>query len=543
MSKQIDSKCSVKRYFGSVNRQFFRQQVVWTLLLVFVSQIAFAEVVPTAPQSKRNTPAIQGEIVPNGPQSGKTPAISGEIVPSGPRSGQTPAISGEIVPSGSLKREIVPSGVLPRGNAPDSIKTPAVTPFVGEAVVGISMLIAYGPQIIALAGTVAMLAASIAILVNSGKQSLEMVKSIGAKLKNMLMLLLGPLALSSGTAKESVEGLSAQLLRVTKSVTNSVSTPVDQLQGQVDKTLAMSRDLESMTIRGRSMAETMKGLSAETQSDLKKIVAGGEVQTFRDGAGRVAARMGSQADVTAGAFNQAAENTHLTTAQLEALKTRIDGAVTASGKNAGEASLYDIGLSGAEISKQLIDARKHMVDSRNVLTSADKASAGLHTEILALLNGVKGDLETFAAANGVDAAALAKTMKDPKIQGLNAAGGTGASSLGIKADSGKSGEPTTRLSDEISFMIEDMARLNAKTEKRLQTTSTSSEGAARAVSSQKEKTSGENPLDALYQKKVAAYKTFVGVMTRNPGDKKGIEQAQSSFEAADQAYRAAEEKR
>ncbi|MBF0498783.1 MAG: hypothetical protein HQM09_01510 [Candidatus Riflebacteria bacterium] len=512
---------------------FLHKKIVWMLLITFVSQVAFAEVVPGATQTNMNRQAVSSEVVPSGSQQ-----------PSG-----TSSSSGEVVPNSQVKGEVAPNGPRSPGAGSGITKTPVVSAFVGEAVVGVSMLLAYGPQIIALAATVAAIAASISILTNTSKQSLEMVRSIGTKLQDMLKLLLGPIAVSSGTTKEGVEGLSAQLLKVTKFVTNSVSTPVGQVQSEVDHTLAMSRDLEVMTMRGRSMAESMKNMSAETQADLKKNVAGGAVQLFRDGANKVASVMGNQADITVGALNQANENAHLTTSQLEALKNRIDGAVATSGKQGNEVSLYDIGLSGAEVSKQLIEARKHMVDSRNILTNADKSAGELPNEILKLLNGVKGDLETFAAANGVDASAIARTMKDPHITGKTGPAGPGISVTGTKGDQGKNGKSATRLSDEISFMVEEMARLNEKAERQIDASTNGADVASNSVSdsssrneSAKFESHSETSRDRLYQNKVMAYKAFVGVMTRNPGDKAAVEVARTAYESADRKYREVESK-
>ncbi|MBF0548353.1 MAG: hypothetical protein HQM08_28215 [Candidatus Riflebacteria bacterium] len=499
------------------------------------------EVVPSDGHTVTGGPAVAREVVPS---DGHTvtggPAVAREVVPS---DGHTvtggPAVAREVVPSDgntvagnrAISKEVVPSD----GNSKGPAKAPPISPFIGEVAVGVSMLVAYGPQILYLAATVAALASAVSLLVDTSKESAGLVKSIGAKLKQMLSLLIGPVSVSTGVAKGSVDGLSAQLLNVTKFVNNSVSTPVDQIQGQVNHSLEMSKEVENISKRGLNLSQQMSTLCGQTKGQLSQIVSGGQVQIFRDGASQVADTLNKQASQNSGCFNQTLENTKMTTASLNALKQNIEKSLASSGKNGNEVTLYDIGLSGAEVSKKLIDARKYQVRSSGILASADKSTENLDVKILQLLNGVKGDLENFAKAKGVDPVALNKMVQDTKkkIEPV----GTPAVSASME-----SALHSDHLAQDISFMVDEMTKVQQKADKRLMTLDKSNSSSTSIQGNQKVP---EEPkeLDELYQKKISAYRSFVEVMTKDPGNSTALQNAQLAFEMADTAFKQASEQK
>ena len=447
-------------------------------------------------------------------------------------------VAAEVVPAREVvpAAEVVPAGeVVPTANAQQGLTSvPAVNPFVGEIAVGVSLLITYGPQILALAATVASIAAAVSVIINTSKQSADLVKSIGSKMSSMLQLLLGPLGISTGMTKDGVNGLSNELLNVTKFVTNSISTPVSQVQGRVDKSLSMARDVQSLAGRGRNVAGQVEKLAHTTSSELSGITAGGEVQLFRDGAGKVAQRLEKEAAQAGGAFRLTLDNTSMTTASLERIQTTIGNALTASGKQADEVTLHDINLSGAKLSKELIDARKYMVMSNNALVAADKSAKGVHTEIMALLNDVKAELEAFAATNGIAKEQLDRITKEQRVK---MSGPAADSTLPL---SGAATQKMTAksISEEINFMVDELGRINADVSTRqspgVAARSATLTAAANAESAARAKQAAAT--DSAYQKMINAYKAYLNVTTANPADKTGIEAAKAVYDTAQEAY-------
>ena len=529
-----------------------RLLTAWVVLAVFSTQILFAEVVRTDGQPKATSISITKEVVrSDGQPRISTPTVTKEVVRSdGQPRVSTPTVTKEVVRSDGqprvttpvVSKEVVRSDGQPRTSTPaiagevvrsdgqpmTSGKGPAVNPFVGEIAVGVSLLVAYGPQIIALAATVATLAAAVHTITGAGKSSFDIVKGIGAKLKNLLQLLLGPLGISTGMTKQGVEDVSTHLLNVTKFVSNSISTPVDQIQGKIDTSLAMSRDVEALSLRGKAMADHMKSIADQTGLDLKNITAGGEIQLFRDGASKVSDRLGRQAGSIGGAFDQTIVNSRTTTSQLEGVKAQIETALSQSGKPAGEVTLHDLQLSGADLSKKLIEARKYMVQSDKVLIAADQSNSGLHTEVLGLLNSIKGDLETYAKMNGIDPDKLARMTQDPGLRKNLESGPMPV----LAAD--KAGNKQYKLTDEISFMVDKLDRMQQTTK----AGTTAMGPAAEKGEALKPVTSGESKTTTtLHQQKVQAFKAYMDTLARDPGNAKALETAQKSFETAEQQYR------
>ena len=530
---------------------------IWIMLLSFSGQIVFADVIrnDSQPQTKTNqiqadivrndgqpkvnTPNVNPDIVRNdGQPAVKTPAVSGDIVRNdGQPAVKTPAVSGDIVRNDGQPAVKTPavSGDIVRNDGQPSVPTnlPTVRPFVGEAVVGVSLLIAYGPQIIALATTVATIAALVSVVTNTSKDSVSLVKSIGLKFKRMLELLLGPLTVSSGMAKDGVNGVSDHLLKVAKFVSNSINTPVSDVQAQVDKSIAMTKDVQNLASRGKNISGQMKELSGNTKTDLAQIIQGGEVQIFRDGAKQVADKIGNQAKQLEGVFNQTTENSKMSEAALESLKSRIDQAVTASNKSANDVTLQDIGVSGVEVSKQLIEARKYMVMSNSVLGSADKSVAGLHSELLTLLGDIKTDLESLASQKGISKSDLEKMLKDPAMKAKIAA--TSTSSSAANASPEKNSE---KLADEISFMADDLAKLNSSTYQGL----LKSEAQKSADRVDMENGAGNAQSEQAYKDMVQSYKKYITTVTKNPGNKPALEIARDEFEEKQTEFNQTSEK-
>ncbi|HOY65539.1 MAG TPA: hypothetical protein PLP29_01560 [Candidatus Ozemobacteraceae bacterium] len=476
----------------------------WLLIFTFVAQLVAAEVVP----------APAGEVVPT-----REVVPAAEVVP-----------AGEVVPAAEVvpAHEVVPGATAQKGPA----NVPAINPFVGEIAVGVSLLITYGPQILALAATVASIAAAVSVIVNTSKQSVGLVQSIGSKMSNMLQLLLGPLGISTGMTKDGVEGLSGELLNVTKYVTNSISTPVSQVKGQVDKSLTMARDVQSLATRGSSVAGKIEQYARTTGTELGRITAGGEVQMFRDGARTVAQRLEKEASQAGGAFRLTLDNTSKTTSSLERVQKTIDDALAASGKQAGDVTLHDINLSGAKLSKELIEARKYMVLSNNALVAADKSAKGVHTQIMEILNDVKTELEAFALANGVGKDQLDRIAKEQRVK---MSGPAGESTLPL---SGGEGQKLTAksISEEIGFMVDELGRISADAGNRAGLAPAAAQSSAPAMRESTARDRNKAASDAAYQKMIGAYKTYLGVMTANPADKAGIEAAKASYDAAQEAY-------
>ncbi|NLI77092.1 MAG: hypothetical protein GX442_11710 [Candidatus Riflebacteria bacterium] len=470
----------------------------WILILTMIAQVAAAEVVVSDAQPKTKKPAIAGEVVVNDNQ---------------PRT-KVPAVAGEVVVNDNQPRVKTPA------------TGPAINPFVGEVAVGITLLITYAPQIIAMAAAVATIAAAINAIKGTGKQSLEITKSIGGKLQAMLQMLLGPLSISNGMANEGVENLSAHLLQVTQSVTRSLNTPVDSVQGKVDQSLAMSRDLQALLARGQSLSQEMKAMSEKTSADLGKIVQGGEIQMLRDGSRQVSDRLGQQAQASLGAFSQSLQHTNGTIATLEQLKAQIDGALAASGQSAQDATLQGIGLSGAAIGKQLVEARKGMVFSNKALTAANAGTGSLHTEILSLLTDMKTELEVYAMDNGISKEQLDRQVKAATAQSsVSASMGLPTAGKARTASSGK-------LASEIGFMVEELSRITDRSQREL----------AR-LEAEKSKARAEPPPvtrpaadDAPFQKMVTSYKAYLSVMTTDPTNQKAIAAARLQFEDAQGEY-------
>lgn len=442
---------------------------------------------------------------------------------------ETGAINAGEAPVGGGKPNLSGSGAAQHpalGNSGPDIK---INPFVGEIVVGASLLVAYGPQIIAAAIAVATLAASISMLMNTGKQSASMVKSIGDKLKRMLTMLIGPLSVSSGLTKDGVDGVSAQLLKTAKFVTNSLNTPVSTVQKSLDESIEMSKNVENIAGRGKDLSESMVKSSSDTSKELKSIVAGGEVQLFRDGANNVSQRLSKQAQTVTGAFNQTITNSKMSTYALESVKGNIDKALTASGKSADQVTLQELGLSGAEISKRLIEARKYMVMSRNSLDIADKSTSGLHSDILGLLGSMKKELEDFAASQGVDKTKLARVSKE-QTQSQGAASGVSLSIL-----KNTPAAETPRLTEEITFMVDELNEMNRRTTesiRKLDKPVANQVSTAQMYVDEPVSASTQN----LFNTKLAAYRKFISTMTRDPGNRRAIEATKADYELAEQAF-------
>ncbi len=487
----------------------------WVLLFCVLANLVAAEVVVHDGQPRTTTPSVSGEVVVNdGQPRVKTPAVSGELVVNdGQPRAKAPAVSGELVVNDGQPRVKIPG------------QGPAINPFVGEIAVGVSLLITYAPQIIAMASAVATIAAAIHTIKGTGKQTLALTQSIGSKLQRMLQLLLGPLSISNGMAKEGVENLSAHLLQVTQNVTRSLNTPVDGVQGQIDQSLAMSRDLQALLARGQALSQEMKTMTEQTSADLGKVVQGGEIQLLRDGSRQVADRLGKQADLSLGAFNQSLQHTNGTIATLEQLQAQIAQALQTSGKSAQNATLQEIGLSGAQLGKQLVEARKGMVFSDKALVAAEKSAAGLHTEILSLLGEMKSELETYAKNNGITQEQLDRQIK-----------ASAAAATRPTADQGDKGpaKNASRLTSEIGFMVENLARLTDRSRRELDKMQQAE--AAKSKARAEPAPAPKKADDERYQKMVTSYKTYMSVMTTDPTNQKAIAAARLAFEAAQSEY-------
>lgn len=510
-----------------------------------VTQIAAAEIVQSDAQPKQAAPPnISGEIVRTDGQPRSTGAVnvSGEIVRTDgqPRTTGAPNVSGEIVRTDGQPRTTgaprVSGEIVRTDGQPKKPQTPAISPFVGEIAVGVGLLITYGPQILALAATVASLAAAVSVVVNTSKSSLMLVKSIGQKLQRMLQVLMGPLSVSSGMAKDGVENVSANLLQVAQFVSKNLNAPVSEVNGQVNHALAMSRDLESLAKRGQTIAGDMKSLSDTSLAELNGIVAGGEVQLFRDGAKKVANTLGARADQAGAAFNQTLQNSTRTTNQLEGISADIATALGLSGADPRDVTLQDIGLSGAKMGKELIGARRFALDTNRTLAASSASVGGLHTDIMSLLTDMKTELELFAHENGVTRDHLNRMMADPKVKAAitpPAASVARPGTPGISAEQGSDRD----LTQQIGFMVDELDRMNRSNAERLLDTE-ADRAAARA-------SMGRAPLtqtEQTYQQMVSAYKKYLTLATGDPGNQNAIAAAKASYETLEAAYKAAIQK-
>lgn len=430
-----------------------------------------------------------------------------------------------------VKSEVAPVAVQPKKTAANP-GVPGINPFVAEIAVGASLLITYGPQILALALSVATVASVINKLIKKKDGSAALSDSIGSKLKNMLQLLLGPLSISTGTAKEGVEGVSAELLRTAKFITNNISNPVDKVNGQLDRAITMSKDIEKLSRRGKDVAERMEKMSIEANRELDNIVAGGEIQIFRDGSKKVASRLEQEARTTGIAFNKSISNSMMSVSALQEVKNYLSEEVQKSGKTSSEVSLFDLGVSSSEVSKKLIEARKYMVKSRNSLKDAETETGGVHTDILAILGGIKGDLEKFAKDQGIADELLERTIKEETAK-------KSSSSLGklVRQNQAKSEYATNGLSEEISFMVDDLREMNAKANKSLRLLQEGNNKTPKLLTENfTQKPDSASPADKAFGNKLSAYQELLKVMTKDPGNRRAIQEAQAAYQLAEMAY-------
>jgi hypothetical protein len=534
---------------------------IWFVLFCFVGQITLAqtigaagvppvgvsgEIVPSDSQPRSSVPKVNSEIVPSDSQPrSSVPKVNSEIVPSDsqPRS-SVPKVNSEIVPSDSQPRssvpkvnsEIVPSDAQPRKPTPTS-GVPGINPFVGEIAVGASLLITYGPQIIALAISVATVASAINAIMGKGKgkeaATTGLTGSVGGKLKSMLQLLLGPLSLTTGTAKEGVEGVSGELLRVAKFITNNLSMPVDKVNGHVERALYLSQDVTKLSERGKGISDMMVNLAQETQRDLSGVVAGGEVQLFRDGANTIAGKLKLEAQRSGEAFGKSLENSRLSVAALSEVKGDIAGKLKDSGKAASEVTLYDLGISGSAVSKKLVEARKYMVMSKNELLAAEKGTGSVHAEIMALLGGIKKELEDFAKNNGISKDLLERTIKEQKSSASS------ATIPGVKGDIGRLHAATgEKLTQEVSFMVDDLRQMNTKANRMLRQVDPTAAAGKQLSESVVSESGNQSPTkgDAAFERKLSAYRELMKVMSRDPGNRQAIQEARAAFDLAERDY-------
>lgn len=505
--------------------------VTWIMIFMFSSQVIMAEVVRNdgQPAKPATPPPIYRSVVPSDPRPARPtslPSITRDVVPSDSqplRPVTLPTVTRDVVPSDSqpampvttpgVRRDVVPSDSQPF--APGN--TPQISPFVGEIAVGVSLLVVYGPQILATAATIASLAAAVSLVIGTSRHSLMLVKSIGEKLQRMLKMLLGPLSISSGMADDGVDQLSAHLLQTARFVSKSLSTPALEVQNKVGASLMMSKDLKQLACQGQRLASQMKQESRSTQSDLRKIVAGGEVQLFRDGAMNVAKSLEACAEKSEAAFSQTLTNTKMTSASLERVLSQISAAMEGGPK---DATLQELGLSGAEIGKQLIDGRKYAVMSSRSIQAAKESSQGLPRDLLNLLTDIRTELKLYALDNGVDPRRLNEAKQSPRVRGLFAPSASIA-----KVDSSKQSSPRD-LSQEIGFMVDNLSRINK----------TATDKLAEMESGRSSLRGTPDMGDSMYRKVIAAYKEYVSITTKTPGDEAAVSAARQKYETLQIQY-------
>lgn len=432
------------------------------------------------------------------------------------------------------------SGTSPisrEGEEGGKAQTQAISPFSGEATPGVAMLAMYGPRIFTLASAVAKRVAALGSIVNTTREPSRMAVAIGDKFETRLGLLLGPLSLSPGVVRDGIAGLDSQLLEAVKAVSGTVATSVESVQELLSRSLTMSRDVERLAGRGLDLSRRMKALADGTRKELLRILRGGEIQVFRDGAANIAARLGRQADANSGVFNQTLTNTRMTTALLEGVKDHLGRALLSSGKPARDVSLYDLGFSRAHVAKQLVDARKYLASSHGVLVSADASAGGFLPELMALLTGIEADLETFAAAREVDSAALTRAMKEVR------------ESEGTRSHDGEIGalvDEMIRLNPRPAFKVEASGETENEPERELDSEpdlkpdseSNSESDSGTDAERKAEPAAGIGAIDRLFDGKVAAYRAFLLELAANPGDAEAVGAARAAFEKAESAFRA-----
>jgi len=175
--------------------------------------------------------------------------------------------------------------------------------------------------------------------------------------------------------------------------------------------------------------------------------------------------------------------------------------------------------------------------SNNALVVADKSAKGVHTEIMALLTDVKAELEAFALANGIDKEQLERITKEQRV------GMSGPAANSTLPLSGSAAQKMTAksISEEISFMVDELGRINADASTRQNpgatsrpTTATPATDAGSVARAKQVATT-----DSAYQKMINAYKVYLNVMTANPADKTGIEAAKATYDTAQETYQKA----
>lgn len=501
-------------------KKFFYIKFVSLMICAsFLVNVIFAQqhITPTS----NPIPKISAEIVVNDgqPKTKTKPNILGEIVVNDgqPKLTNKPSISGEIVVNDGQ-----PFSKDNRGSFNNS-QAPAIKPFVGEIAVGVSLLITYAPQIIALASSIAVIASTInaikAQIQGKVPDNTNVADSITAKLQNAINLLLGPLAVSNGLAKESVQKLSDYLLETTKSVNKSFDTNTNELETQLNESINMNKELNNLLAKGQQVSLELKALAEKYNKEFSSMQMSNQNQeynTIKTAANGISKHLLAHADKQFKAFTQSLAQCESSLTVLENIKQNI------SSNN----------LNKTSISKSLLDARKNMLYSYKVLDESDISKQGIHLQIIQILTEAKNELENYAKELGISQEVLkANIMKNNPNplnnftdQRLQKNSSELLNSLDNMIDNYSNiTKSHSKSQNQIKFKENNILK-NSNNLKKIENSSNTN---IRMVNTKS---------DELYKQMVQAYKEYIKILTTDPTNQKAIAEARIKYEKAQKAY-------
>lgn len=396
-----------------------------------------------------------------------------------------------------------------------------VSPFIGAIATGISLLVAYGPQIIAMTQTLVVIGMAVIQLANAAGGMADMVTQIAAKLRGVVGLTVGPLAGVTGVAKDQAGQVQKNLLKMTSTLTDAMEEKVDESGVTEPKVKDVLRETKKAEKKAQKLVTVIK--EGEKVSARTEHVAFQAAKDFDGMAAKLAELQGlgaASTQMARGIGNSSALiKKDLVSARLSAMKTQtiLSDIRTQCAGRPQNAPLTQAGLNPSTLLTQVNRAQQNMQRTAFSLESAQVQTGDLHIQIMENLNGLRSTLLSFADKNGVKLETVMARVNDPqfKKQALDKLNAAEAKDTTLQAHSKRLNANLARLEKKAISLAKKRAVDGPEKPKEQE----KSEPNINLMDAE----SLQDYIDKVYEDKVSAYQSYLLIQSRNDlseGEKK-----------------------
>ncbi|MFC1742560.1 hypothetical protein ACFL35_01095 [Candidatus Riflebacteria bacterium] len=396
----------------------------------------------------------------------------------------------------------------------------AVTPLIGTIATGISLLIAYGPQIIAMAQTLLVIGVAVMQVANASGSIIDLITQAISKIRGVVNIAVGPLAAVNGVAKEQSTKIQKSLLSMTGSLTKEMDKKVEEenikdpgvekIIKDARKTQKEAEKLVAVTKEGEKIGARLEDISLNVSQNLRDLSKKlGELQEVGQKGSTLTRNIGNSAGKIRKELFNARLNAMTTSNIMGDIQQQIQQQLNAGGMEISPTlKMSEIGLNPAIVADRVNNASNAMKNSASALQSAAVENGDLHIQIMESLNDLRSTLLKYARNKGVPIEEVLKKAneKDFREQTL-------ARAAKIQAEDNNFSSAGKRIKQNLAELEEKIQKTSAQ-----KGAKTNDEDGNIDINALDE-TKFQEYIDGVYAKKVAAYQNYL-LVQGNPDSQK-----------------------